>query len=635
MTAPTQTAPAETPAAPDNQPSDQATPNARWRALLVPFNKVSGDGRMIEPPSGDLRVRPLPLPILHQVTLEDEHTGAVVVGNIDEVNADEQGIWARGAYDLQNPAATEAARQVEGGFSRGISIDLDDVTVETRCIDMDGNTVDCPAAPEISAQAADETAGVRVIEVATDYRVMDAVIVAQPAFAEAFIEADPDPQGDWPAPGSAQDGGDGQVANPANAPAVPKAETGPMMPAMSSIATSSYTVTGDANLPIADRTRPWDGSAAGQRIAAMAGGVGNIDPSIMSRGFFWRDPDMDPTLVTAYRFGFADVVNGRMQAIPRGIFAAAGVLQGARGGTTIPQSDQDGIRSRINGYYSRMRSQFNDPSIVPPWEASTRESLEAAGIGSWRPDAAWFDNPQLSAPTHLVVRDDGRVYGHLASWNDTAGRPACHIGFPGTCVTVPHSATGYAYFHCGHVETDRGPIAVGTITAGCDHAGPRKSFAEATAWYANSGNGVAVGCVGEDAHGIWFAGSIVPGVSDAQIATLQHATISPDWREVAGNLEMVGALCVNTGGFPMPRAAAIGDRQLSLVAAGAIAYTPLTMLDLPRIAAAVRELDQAAELVARHAANRAERVAGLAGAHRRHRAETLAASIRTGGAHRV
>src|SRR5262245_3083802 len=132
MTAPTTApAPAETPTQPTG---DQSPPPGNWRGLLVPFNSVSGDGRMIEPPSGTLRVRPLPLPLLNQPTLEDEHNGSVVVGTIDEVTADDAGIWGRGRFDLADATAADTARRVADGFLRGISVDLDDVTVETRCL---------------------------------------------------------------------------------------------------------------------------------------------------------------------------------------------------------------------------------------------------------------------------------------------------------------------------------------------------------------------------------------------------------------------------------------------------------------------------------------------------------------------
>ena len=50
----------------------------------------------------------------------------------------------------------------------------------------------------------------------------------------------------------------------------------------------------------------------------------------------------------------------------------------------------------------------------------------------------------------ITVTEDGRVYGHLAL------KDTCHTGFGDQCVTAPSSATGYAYFHLGEVDTTAG-----------------------------------------------------------------------------------------------------------------------------------------------------------------------------------
>jgi len=127
-------------------------------------------------------------------------------------------------------------------------------------------------------------------------------------------------------------------------------------------------VSGSTNLPIADRDRAWDASAAIGRVRTATGST--EEPSSRYRNaFFWFNGD-EPENFGSYKLPFADVVDGRLTAIPRGIFAGAGVVSGARGGVDIPEGDMAGVRSRISGYYSRMRSQFDDDSIVPPWEKS-------------------------------------------------------------------------------------------------------------------------------------------------------------------------------------------------------------------------------------------------------------------------
>ncbi len=72
-----------------------------------------------------------------------------------------------------------------------------------------------------------------------------------------------------------------------------------------------------------------------------------------------------------YKLQFADVIDGTLTAIPRGIFAVAAVLQGSRGGADIPAGDKDAIKSKVSSYYSAMRKKFDDESITPPWEGKS------------------------------------------------------------------------------------------------------------------------------------------------------------------------------------------------------------------------------------------------------------------------
>jgi len=81
--------------------------------------------------------------------------------------------------------------------------------------------------------------------------------------------------------------------------------------------------------------------------------------------FFYYGENSDN--FTAYKLQFADIVDGRLVAVPRAIFAVAAVLQGARGGVNIPDSDKIKIKAKVAAYYAKMRKEFNDSSIVVPW----------------------------------------------------------------------------------------------------------------------------------------------------------------------------------------------------------------------------------------------------------------------------
>ncbi len=198
----------------------------------------------------------------------------------------------------------------------------------------------------------------------------------------------------------------------------------------------------------------------------------------------------------------------------------------------------------------------------------SRDSLIAAAIPTAPPEA-WFKDPQLTGPTALVVEDDGRVYGHIAVWG------TCHIGQVGKCVEPPTSPSNYAYFRTGVLRTAEGTsVAVGHLTMGTGHAGPRDSANAAAEHYDNTGTVFSDVAAGEDAHGIWVAGALRPGITAEQVRVARSAPISGDWRTIRGSLELVGALAVNVPGFPVPRPRGLlaSGEVRSLQASGVVAH---------------------------------------------------------------
>jgi 2'-5' RNA ligase len=189
---------------------------------------------------------------------------------------------------------------------------------------------------------------------------------------------------------------------------------------------------------------------------------------------------------------------------------------------------------------------------------------------NWQPPLEWFLDPKLSAPTTIQVTDDGRVYGHAAQWG------SCHIGQPDTCVQPPYEDS-HPYYMTGEVSTRDGKrVAVGQITVGTGHAPLGMGAVPATEHYDHTGHAVADVTVGNDAHGIWVAGSIRPGAEEHLVHALRAAgAVSGDWRRIGSSLRLVGLLAVNIPGFPIPKmrarvaSAASGDlQQEALVAAG-------------------------------------------------------------------
>lgn len=118
-------------------------------------------------------------------------------------------------------------------------------------------------------------------------------------------------------------------------------------------------VTAFQDLELADEDRSWDGDEAEKRVREWAGA--EDEPNEKYRdAHVWYDADRKDNF-TAYKLLIADVVGGRLRAVPRGIMAAGNVLQGARGGIDIPERDVDRVKSHLAKYYKKM-------GRTPPWE---------------------------------------------------------------------------------------------------------------------------------------------------------------------------------------------------------------------------------------------------------------------------
>ena len=118
-------------------------------------------------------------------------------------------------------------------------------------------------------------------------------------------------------------------------------------------------VTAFGDLPLADRDREWDGDAAEKRVRAWA--KAQDEPNEKYRdAHVWYDADAKENF-TAYKLLIADVIDGRLKAVPRAVFAAAAVMQGSRGGVDVPDKDRDRIKSHLAKYYAKLDE-------TPPWE---------------------------------------------------------------------------------------------------------------------------------------------------------------------------------------------------------------------------------------------------------------------------
>jgi hypothetical protein len=249
-----------------------------------------------------------------------------------------------------------------------------------------------------------------------------------------------------------------------------------------------------------------------------------------------------------------------------------GVLNGGRGGTTIPDAD-------IQGVYDHLRSHLEDAGLeAPPLEASVDAAepdvgatvVTAAAYTITIPEVwpeAWFAEPEDLPPFGaLHITASGRVFGLLAPANVT------HRAFraSGKAVTAPRNID-YSEFQnkaClvagGDGQVYR--INAGNITFDCGHASPvdprRANPDWATQHYDNSCSIAARVRVGENRYGTWVAGALVHGIEAQQVERMMGCALSGDWQ--GGKLK--AALLVPVEGFPAAQTASVRVREDALVA---------------------------------------------------------------------
>ncbi len=118
-------------------------------------------------------------------------------------------------------------------------------------------------------------------------------------------------------------------------------------------------VTAFKDLPLADRGRKWDGAAAEKRVRKWADAQDKPNQKYRDAHIWYDNGNKDN--FTAYKLLFADVIGGRLKAVPRGVMIAGAIMNGARGGIDLPKADVGRVKSHLAKYYKKMDE-------IAPWE---------------------------------------------------------------------------------------------------------------------------------------------------------------------------------------------------------------------------------------------------------------------------
>lgn len=297
---------------PEGTPDPRGDKVTMWGpALLAPIGTPTGDKRRFA--ANSLTNRDLPRGLKWQRADGQGHAGSVIVGTLDGIEYRKDGEpWGFGLLFNPDPAqlprlaedVNEAKLLLKNG-TIGPSVDLDDMEY-------------AELTPEDVAQyAADARPQIEV----TKGRISAATLVPIPAFAEVA---------------------------PLPLTEMSPTEYAALLDKHNAALTASVRSSGWSDLPLADPGTAWDAGAAAGRVKSWAGD----DMSKYGRAFLWVDGGSAQN-VTAYKFPIADVVGGQLKIVPKAVSAALGALNGARGGTTIPEADQARMRSILAGIQKR------------------------------------------------------------------------------------------------------------------------------------------------------------------------------------------------------------------------------------------------------------------------------------------
>lgn len=493
-----------------------------WFGQLAPYERVTGDRRIFT--TGALGHRTLPMPLMLQTSSAPGHFGAITVGTIRAIGETSGGRWSTGTWlDPQAVPEVERALGLMAGQVAYVSPDLE------------------PGSMVITSEMGEDGKPIIRYERAT---MSGATIVPVGAFDQPSLSLYRE--------GQLPDGLLGAVNTEEDV----------------------FTLTGTTSwrsMKIAPREYKFDADAAVKRILAWANGSDTKARTM----FLWQNPEEAVGTRARWNLPVGDIFQDGPHLVFHAVYAAAAILSGAHGGMDkLAPGDRQRLMTQITEMYQRMAQAFSDPNLQAPWvkrgKLPQHQASVTASAAPLSPPASWFTDDGIDGP--VTVSDDGRVRGLLARWD------TCHTAFTrhGNCVTAPHSKTGYQHFTTGAVATADGrQVPVGRITMDTTHPvgefGAMMTASQAAQFYDNTGSQVAIVAAGENRHGIWVSGSVVPEATPEQVARLRRSPLSGDWRDVGGNLELVAALAVNSPGFPVVRIN--GGNRFSLTASSAVMDT--------------------------------------------------------------
>ena len=341
-------------------------------------------------------------------------------------------------------------------------------------------------------------------------------------------------------------------------------------------------VTGAVDLPVASRELEWDGDAATGRVFEWADG----DTGKLSQAYAYRDDEADPATKAAYKLGYADVIDGRLTIVPRGVFAAEAAVNGARGGVDIPADQLAGVKERLASVRAHVDEVTGEDDM-----SDMQASAWAALADLPAMPAAWFREPtaeELPPGGAGVNYSGGRIFG----WVAQADEP--HAGYAKRVVINDLGRIDTTHFLRQRFTLDDGSsVKAGAFTMNAGHHRDGAECETSACQFDDTRTVAGIVTVGMNERGMWFSGAAAPWLSEWDRSVFMatqpsyHLKRGPrgDWQ-----LRAVLAVPVPGHSSPLLASAVVERAQLALTAAA-------TMAEVEEAVASFEEQRAADELV--------------------------------------
>lgn len=529
----------------------------------------TGDGRVFTP--GALKWESGPWPLQYADEMLMGHQGAELAGAIDTVSRDANRITGSGPLYLNRPAGADAVELLEQGAPLGVSVDLDNVSVQfvDRTIQAGDEVIYASAVlPTASVLSMEDgsvllstavterwtASGVAFTRSRTDMQLMTdarggvtaAAIVK--AFGSGVLTA---------AAGDASDPDVGVVVHEENAGDFLMRITDARFRGATLVAMPAYA---DARIVLdpveetaAARPAPTILAASADTLERVIAYVTTCPAAVGPRGV---SKALGVSMTTARNCLTTAARDGRLVRLAAGLYAAPCSLPEGLPVTAAAETPEHGV-----------------PAGMAELEASAWRTMQDADPMP----AEWFREPtaeELPPGSGGVHYREGRVFG----WVAQAGEP--HAGFPGRRLTIESlGRIDLSHFLRARFALDDGnTVRVGAFTMNVPHNRDGAECNDEVCQFDDSRTVAGIVTVGMSKGGMWFSGAAAPWLSewDRHVFNACQPSYHLKQARTGGKgWELRAVLSVPVPGHSSPLVATAVTERANLALAASAAYADI------------------------------------------------------------